>query len=304
MGAPSGVAVPDVAVSRSRRTGIARPPPSRATELVSYRVRNWLRVAVVRTEMAMTYSDTDETIRKRSGWLLPLGVFLVTLALSALVLLYYLAPSAPNFLEEQVSPTARTDIIALRVRDLNLWIPANYLQFESSRQGGQQKNVALFALLPDMTGWSNWEQSTFVGNSADSEVIILIIRDELVNLTEADRLSRIYQAYVTDPKGQPGPYGLTQYTFKENSGYRNEDLYVGQTPGGPVVLRCVRLSPEVPSPSCLRDLPIARNVALSYRFKRTHLDQWQEIGQGVMNLLSTFKKPPKTEAAGLDQHKP
>ena len=85
----------------------------------------------------MSYSDTDDTIRKRSGWLIPLGVFLVTIALSALMLLFYLVPNATNFLEEQVSPTSRTDIVALQVHDLKLWVPANYLQYESSRQGGE-----------------------------------------------------------------------------------------------------------------------------------------------------------------------
>jgi hypothetical protein len=252
----------------------------------------------------MSYSDTDATIRKRSGWLIPLGVFLVTLALSALVLLYYLAPGASNFLEEQVSPTSRTDIVALRVNDLRLWIPANFLQFESSRQGGAQHDVALFALLPEMTGWSNWDASTFAGNLADSPVVYIHIKDERVNLTEADRLSRIYQAYITDPKGTPGPFGLTQYGFRENSGYRNEDLFVGQTSNGPVVLRCVHLSPEVPSPSCLRDMPIAHNVALSYRFKRAHLGQWREIGASIAALVTTFKKQPKQETAGLDQKRP
>ena len=244
----------------------------------------------------MTYSDTDGTIRKRSGWLIPLGVFLVTAALSALVLLYYLAPTAPNFLEEQVSPTSRSDIIPLRVHGLKLWIPANYLQYESARQGGARKDLALFAILPDLSGWSNWEASAFTGNTPDSPVLYLLIRDENLNLSESDRLSRIYMAYVINPRGVPGPFGLTQYTFREDSGYRREDLFVGQTEAGPVVLRCVRFSPEVPSPSCLRDLPIANKVAITYRFKREHLARWREIGDGIGKLIATFKAQPKTQA--------
>ncbi len=94
----------------------------------------------------MTYSDTDGTIRKRSGWLIPLAVFLVTFAFSAMFLLFYLAPSAPSFLTEQIAPTSRSDLIALRVHGLKLWIPANYLEFESARQGGARKDIALFAL--------------------------------------------------------------------------------------------------------------------------------------------------------------
>ena len=64
-------------------------------------------------------------------------------------------------------------------------------------------------------------------------VVYLLIRDENLNLSEADRLSRIYMAYVTNPRGVPGPFGLTQYTFREDSGYRREDLFVGQTDAGP-----------------------------------------------------------------------
>ncbi len=252
----------------------------------------------------MTYSDTDGTIRKRSGWLIPLGVFLVTAVLSALVLLYYLAPSAPNFLEEQVSPTSRSDLVPLKVHDLHLWVPANYLQYESARQGGTRKDLALFAILPDMAGWSNWESSAFAGNTPDSPVVFMLIREEGLNLTEADRLNRIYMAYVTNPRGAPGPFGLTQYTFREDSGYRREDLFVGQTANGPVVLRCVRFSQDVPSPSCLRDLPIAHSVAMSYRFKREHLGRWREIGEGIEKMLVTFKTRPKPQADATVQPRP
>ncbi len=245
----------------------------------------------------MSYSDTDGTIRRRSGWLIPLGVFLITAALSALVLLYYLAPTAPNFLEEQVVPTSNSEPVALNVHGLKLWIPANYLQYESARQGGVRKDLALFAILPDMAGWSNWEASNFSGNTPDSPVVFMLIREERVNLTEADRLSRIYLAYVTNPRGEPGPFGLTQYTFREDSGYRSEDLFVGETASGVEVLRCVRLSATVPSPSCLRDMPLAHGVALSYRFKREHLARWQMIGEGVERLVGGFERAPKPQAS-------
>lgn len=254
--------------------------------------------------MTMTYSDTDGTIRKRSGWLIPLGVFVVTVVLSVLILIYYLAPSPQTFVNEQPSPTADSNLVALRVHGMKLWIPANYIQFESVRQGGARKDVSLVAILPDLAGWSSGEAATFADNTADSPVVYLLIRDEEVNRSEADRLARIYLLNVTDPKGAPGPFGLTQYTFREDSGYRNEDLFVGQTAGGPEILRCVRFSPQVPSPSCLRDTPVDRKAALSYRFKRAHLARWREIGESIGSLMATFKKAPKAQAAATPQPRP
>ena len=237
--------------------------------------------------------DTDEDVHKHSGWLIPLGVFLVIFALSAMFLLFYLAPTPPALFQEQVSPTSRSDVIELSVHGLKLAIPANYLQYERARQGGERKEIALFALLPDMSGWSNWEAQSFSDNAADSSVIFLLIREQEMNLSEADRLERIYLAYVVDPRGSPGPFDLTQYVFRDDSGYHHEDLFVGQTASGPKVLRCVRFSPEVPSPSCLRDMPLGHSVALSYRFKRAHLAQWREIGEGVDKLIAGFEKRPK-----------
>ena len=238
-------------------------------------------------------TDDDETIRKRSGWLIPLGVFLVTAALSAMFLLLYLAPSAPSLFEEQISPSSRGDIIKLRVQGHKLYIPANYLEYESARQGGEHREIKLFAILPEMTGWSNWEAQTFTDNSADSPIVFMLIRDDKLNLSESDRLKRVYMGYVTTPHGVPGPFDLTQYEFREDSGYHNEDLFVGETAKGPMVLRCVRFSPDVQNPSCLRDITIARGVSMSYRFKRAHLSKWREIGDGLDKLIASFQKSPK-----------
>jgi len=234
--------------------------------------------------------DDDETVRKRSAWLLPLGVFVITFVLSAMFLLLYLAPSAPSLFEEQVTPTSRTDPIRLTVRGQKFDIPAKYLMYASARQGGERHELELFALVPDMTGWSNWNADSFTNNSPDSPVIYLTIRAESIGFTEAERFKRVYLGYLANPRGAPGPYGLTQFAFRPDSGYRDEDLFVGQTAKGLMVLRCVRVSAEVPSPNCLRDTLISQDISLTYRFKRAHLGEWREIGDGVDKLIASFRK--------------
>ncbi len=238
--------------------------------------------------MARYADSTDDGIRQRSGWLIPLGVFLVTFALTALFALFYLAPRPPSFFREEVSFTSRTDPVELKVHGHQFRIPANYLKYRSDRQGGERVNIKLVALLPDFQGYSGWEDSSFKSNAADSPVVEMLLHDDQVKLSEAGWLARIYMPYVEDPNGSDGPYGLKQYQFREDSGYRNQDLFVGQTEHGPMVLQCERASQQVTNPSCHREFPIAHGVALNYRFKRSYLARWREIADGVSKLVATI----------------
>ena len=238
--------------------------------------------------MSETANDAGEPIQKRSGWLVPLAVFVVTAALSAIVLYYYLGPRPASFTRDIPSPTADTRPVRLTVSGVPFGIPANYIVYRSAQEGGEHGDVALFALLPDFRGFSPADAQRFVGNAPDSSAIFLLIRADKLNLTESERLKRIYMGYVTDPMGTAGPYGLTQYAFRSDSGYRDEDLFVGQTARGPAVFRCVRFSADVPSPSCLRETPLTQGIALSYRFKRAQLAKWQAISTGAEALVRSF----------------
>lgn len=242
----------------------------------------------------MSHSEQyDDTIRQRSGWLIPIGVFAVTAVLSAMVLLYYLAPTPQSFIEERPSPTSRIDPVAISVHGVAFTIPANYILYKSARQGGVRKDVALVTTYPEFRGYTDWDSQSFTGNAADSPVIYLLVREEPLNLSEAERLQRIYMNLVADPAGKPGPFGLTEYTFRDDSGYRGEDLFVGGSADNPIVLRCDRFSQQVHSPSCLRDIRLKRGVAVSYRFKRALLANWKEIAGGVDGLIQSFRAHAK-----------
>lgn len=246
----------------------------------------------MRADDTMTNPNDDYAgdVKQRSGWLIPIAVFVVTAALSAFFLLYYLAPRPASFIEQHPSPTSRTALVSVSVNGVAFSVPANYMIYSGDRSGGARKDLSLWALYPSFHGYTDWESSTFAGNSADSPMIYMLIREDRFNVNEKARLERIYLNFVVDQAGKPAPFGLTQYIFRDDSGYRSEDLFVGQTAKGPVVLRCVRLSQDVPSPSCLRDERIAKNVALSYRFKRTHLADWRGIAAGIDALADAFRK--------------
>ena len=107
-------------------------------------------------------------------------------------------------------------------------------------------------------------------------------------LDEQRAADRIYLPQVGDRDGAPGPYGLTQYTFKPNSSYRDEELFVGQSAKGrwcsAAPSRCRTTWRRRACATC-RWGP---GLALYYRFKRTQLADWRDIDAGVRALIASF----------------
>ena len=233
--------------------------------------------------------DMNSTISPRSGWLLPLAVFAVTAVLSAIVLGYYLVPAPISFIEEHPEPTAKTDLVFLSVNGMRLAIPANYIVYRRTRLGGARDDVDLFASLPHFHGYSDANSQEFASDSANSAIVYMLVRATPIGMGETERLQRIYMNFIVDPKGQPGPYGLTEYRFRDDSGYRDQDLFVGAVRGRIAVFRCERAGPRVPGPSCTRDIKLKRTVALAFRFKRDRLADWRNISDGVSALIQTFR---------------
>ena len=223
-------------------------------------------------------------IHQHSGWLIPLGLLLTLLALSGLMLLYYLRPLPDTF--RDIQPTTAANHVGLSLAGIKLSVPANFL--EGRRGGGNVEVVPLFARLPAMTGFSNAEAAVFRGNAADSPIVHMLVRGDVGGPNPADRFERIYKPYLRDPSGIASPFGLTLYQFRPDSGYGRDDLFVSRN-GGTLLLLCEQPAQDLPSPNCLAiDRPIARNVSLSYRFKRSQLAQWQSINDGVGRLVESF----------------
>jgi hypothetical protein len=228
-------------------------------------------------------------IHQHSGWLIPLGLALVILALCGAFLLYDLRPGTGLFRNN--APTADARTVNIAVRGVKLNVPGNYLESRATRRGGDLDVLNLSALLPDMRGYSTADAPLFLSNAADSPVVHLILRGDTNGLSGTDRLARIYMPYLADAKGASDQFSLTRYTFRDGTGYERNDLYVGSSGTNQLLLLCERPAQDLPSPNCLAiDRPVAQGVNLSYRFKRAQLSRWQDIAVGVDNLLAKFMK--------------
>ncbi|HEX4078451.1 MAG TPA: hypothetical protein VHX61_06215 [Rhizomicrobium sp.] len=230
----------------------------------------------------------DQNVRERPGWLVPIAVLTITAVLGAVMLVYYLAPNPVSLIEEHSSPSAEAGLVHLTIGGLSMTVPANYLPYASERRGGARREVTLYASLPNFQGYSKASAAEFAGNGPASALIYLLIREGREDVPESALLRRIYLGDVIDPRGRPGPFGLTAYRFRDDSGYRGEDMFVGRIAGRDVVMRCLRPGKEAISPTCFRNLRLAQGVVLSYRFKLSHLSEWREIARGAGRLIASF----------------
>jgi hypothetical protein len=232
----------------------------------------------------MSTDSGREEMHGHSGWLIPLGLVFAILLLSGLFLGWYLRPGP----KPAAAPTGKSDMVRLSVRGTAFAIPANYIENAAARAGGEQDSLALAALFPSWRGYSDAEARLFQGNAPDSPVIHLALRRDANNLDAAARLKRIYMPYVS---GQSvGPFGLTQYSFRADSGYEQNDLFAGETNGVVLLLLCERAGSELTSPNCVAvDRPLAKTLSLSWRFKRAWLARWPEMVGGVDRLVEKFK---------------
>jgi hypothetical protein len=232
----------------------------------------------------MSMQSGRDEMHGHSGWLIPAAFVLMIALLSGLFLGWYLRPGP----RPAAAPTGKSNLVHLSVRGTAFVIPANYIENAAARADGEQDSLALAALFPSWRGYSDADARLFQGNAPDSPVIHLLLRRDANNLDAAARLKRIYMPYVESRAA--GPFGLTQYRFRADSGYEQNDLFAGDGADGPLLLLCERAGSELSSPSCVAvDRPLASTLSLSWRFKRAYLARWREVAGGADALIAKFK---------------
>lgn len=234
----------------------------------------------------------DNQARPETGLKTALQIFLITLILSVAVLYYYFGPTISEIRGNKPQASANATPITLIIGQETFVVPENYTQFPRARRGGVRENVALYALMPGFEPFAPNKREVFERHEAGSPVIHFQLESYRAPLSEEEQFQRVFLREVVDRNGRPGPFGLTLYEFKDQSGYRNEELYTFREADGElVVIRCYKVTETIQNPSCRRDLRLLPNVALSYRYRRPYLENWRSIDDGVRKLSLSFHRP-------------
>lgn len=242
--------------------------------------------------MARQKHSGGELVHERPAWILPVLVLLAVLIFSGLFLYYYFGPTTGELLGRDPRASAATRRIEAVVGGTRFLVPENYTRYPSQRGGGRQPELAMHALLPDFAPYSPERQGEFTDNTPNAQVVFFTLQEAGAMLPAERRLKEVYTKYLASTAPEKDRTGLERYGFKPDSGYRDQDLLVGTDSDGRLVLiTCQRKTALIESPNCTRSLLLTRNLALTYRYKRTHLEEWRRIDELMIRLVTSFEAP-------------
>lgn len=159
-----------------------------------------------------------------------------------------------------------------------LSVPENMIRFDNQRRGGSHQRLDLYALFPQMSGYTTDTRAWFNNQAPDQRLVFITIDERQMSRDMSGRYEPIY-ALLTTPAGEADG-GLDRRTFLPSSGYTNEALMV--TPdslGEPrFVARCLAGEDAVKAvAACERDIHVGDNLSLTYRFPRSMLENWRAL---------------------------
>jgi hypothetical protein len=236
-------------------------------------------------------SEFGGEMKRGRTWFIPLELLGVIIVLGG-VAYWVLTGQSIDMSGTKPSPTADTSTIDLSIDGYTLAVPANYLPFGRNRSGGEQEDIRLRALMPDLRGWSRQDANLFASNAPDAKVVQIGVSLTKDRNTEKARFEKVLRPYTENPDGEPGPYGLTKYTFAAGQGYDGLELYTFSAgPDSLIVLQCETAGDPAAGPSCWRTMKPDEKpgVTITYRFKRSQLGEWPAIDQGVVRLFKQFR---------------
>ncbi|MEQ9519339.1 MAG: hypothetical protein RLN89_07855 [Parvibaculum sp.] len=239
--------------------------------------------------------SNDQYVQERPAWLIPLVVIAGVTIFSAAFVYYYFGPTPSELLGLDPRASESTERVDVEIGEMRFLVPANFTRYPLQRIGGLQEEIDLHALLPELSPYSLRRREEFESNAEDSNAIHFKIfkTDDL--LPAARRLDDVYMRHLTNHQPLEGPYGLSLYNFAETSGYRDQILLTADMEPDTFLLLCFNASEIVFSPTCTRTFHLQDNIAITYRYKRAHLEDWLRIDTALIALVQSFIVPHKED---------
>ena len=166
-------------------------------------------------------------VHAHSSWILPLLLLVIAAAIAGGFFIFLAGPTVEDIQGNTPWPTASADTADIRIDGVLYRIPANYTKFRRSRSDGDQDDVPMHALLPNMSPWSPGDAKAFASNAPDAKVIQFTLALDRAPLTYQQKFERGIKPRADNQEGEAGPFGLTQYQVQPRHRLREHGVVHG-----------------------------------------------------------------------------
>jgi hypothetical protein len=225
-------------------------------------------------------------------WAVP-GLMLIAFIASGIIAyLAYFGPTMRDISGLAYAPTDDAARVRVDVGGTLFAAPAHFTRNRQTRRNASLSHAEFHALLPDLTPWREDNAAAFLRTDGGSSLLVISIRAADRILAADEVFDTIYQPYIVGG-GVVRDDGLQGFGFRGDAPHASKEIFRALTKGSreqraaaPLFI-CDRI--ENPSPSCESRFDLGNKAQASYRFKRAHLADWENIDRQVKDMVRNFR---------------
>ena len=226
----------------------------------------------------------------RSSGFQPLyfSILLLTLALASAGFVMKTVGGWIEYASAEASWTTDETLVPLIVGDYSFNVPANMIRHANQRVPGRRlEHLDLGILWPGMTGYRKDLAEAFTDTGLRSATIYMTVEHRPRADGMSERLETVYKRLAREP-AYPGPAGLMVLPMASSSRMGEDQVLYEPIADGGFVARCYTPDNHTIAPFCNREVRLARDLVMTYRFRKTLLRNWGRLEHQVMDLVRSL----------------
>jgi len=197
-------------------------------------------------------------------------------------------------------------LVQFEIGDKAFAIPQNHIWSREDWKGGKVLGVNLYALLPDFSPRTEFNEHIF-DNPGSKRKVRLLLHEHAIpgSRTSSATMTRleIYERRIYGDFSEvkrviedyPGPHGLVLRQFRPPLD-TDDDMYIAHKRDGSFYW--VTCSPESKhvNPGCRTNIEYSKHVTIRYSFPKRDLSEWETIDERVIKFFDQFENNAKQGA--------
>ncbi len=159
-----------------------------------------------------------------------------------------------------------------------LSVSENHIRYPEQRRDGIANRLDLYALWPNLDGFTESSRSAFNNMDAEKKLMFLSFEQRTLSRDMSGRLEPIYRK-MNLGAGEQLSNGLVRYKLPESAGFVDEYLLVGLRNGDKTfVARCLDETKATTTlAACDRDIHVGDDLVMMARFPSALLADWKAL---------------------------